>query len=133
MFASNFFENVMINLMRNQNYTAPSTYYLGLFITSPTDTGTAGQEISYSGYQRQVIEFSSPTASGSSLTVQNVDMISFPESPSNAGQVNFVGVFDSSENMYLYGQCYEFYLHKQILIPIRNGRYVRAVWHHDRR
>ena len=104
MYASNYFENLMLNLMRNQSVTAPVSLNLALFQSSPGDDGTSGQEVSYTGYARQPITFSAPAVSGSGMVTQNTDMISFPEAPASAGQVNFVAVFDSGSNMYLYGQ-----------------------------
>lgn len=106
MYASNFYENAALNLMRGQSVSAPSTLYLALFLSNPGDTGSEGTEISYSGYERQAITFSAPAASGSGLMVQNTSLISFAEASSSAGTVTYVGVFDSSlpgsGNMWLY-------------------------------
>ena len=77
MYASNFYENLVLNLMRGQSAAAPSNLYLALFLSNPGDTGSEGTEISYTGYARQPITFSSPAASGSGLMVQNTAMISF--------------------------------------------------------
>ena len=106
MYASNYFENAMLNLMRSQSITAPANLYLALFLSNPGDSGTDGTEITYSGYQRQAITFSAPAASGSGLMMQNTALISFPESSTSAGSVTYVGVFDSLSggNMWLYGQ-----------------------------
>lgn len=106
MYASNYFEDAMLNLMRSQNITAPSNLYVGLFLSNPTDTGTAGTEISYTGYARQAITFSAPAASGAGLSTENTLAITFPESESAAGTITFVGIFDSltGGNMWLYGQ-----------------------------
>lgn len=106
MYASNYFENAMLNLMRSQSITAPANLYLALFLSNPGDSGTEGTEITYSGYQRQAITFSAPAASGAGLMMQNTSLISFPESSTSAGSVTYVGVFDSSSggNMWLYGQ-----------------------------
>ena len=106
MYASNYFEEQMLNLMRGQSITAPSHLYLGLFLTNPTDTGTGGTEVSYSGYARQEIAFSAPAAAGSGMKIQNTAEITFPESAIDAGTVTYIGVFDaqSNGNMLLYAQ-----------------------------
>jgi len=106
MYASNYFENLMLNLMRGQSITAPASLYLALFLSNPGDAGTEGTEVTYSGYARQAITFSAPAASGSGLATQNSALISFPESPTSAGTVTYVAVFDglSGGNMWLYGQ-----------------------------
>lgn len=106
MYASNYFENLMLNLMRSQNITAPANLYLALFLSDPGDDGVSGTEITYSGYQRQAITFSAPTSSGSGLVTQNTAQITFPESPVSAGSVTYIAVFDSVSggNMWLYGQ-----------------------------
>ena len=107
MHASNYFEEKMLKLMRNEAITAPSKLYLGLFISSPTDTGSAGTECSYTGYARQEITFTEPTASGNGLAMQNTDDITFPECSAGTEVAAFIGVFDSqnvgSGNMLLYG------------------------------
>lgn len=104
MFASNYFENKMLNLMRGQAITAPATLYLGLFLSNPGDTGTEGTEISYTGYARQPITFSAPAQSGNSLIIQNAEQINFAEAGSNVGNVTYVAVFDALNggNMLLY-------------------------------
>lgn len=106
MYATNYFENAMLNLMRGQSITAPGTMYLALYLTNPSDTGTDGQEITYSGYARQAVTFSAPAASGGGLVIQNTALISFPEASTSAGTVNYVAVCDSASggNMWLYGQ-----------------------------
>ena len=57
MYASNYFENQVLNLMRNQPASGYSQLYLALFLSNPGDTGTEGTEISYSAYARQPISF----------------------------------------------------------------------------
>ena len=105
MYASNYFEEKMLNLMRSQSITAPTNLYLALFLSSPGDDGTSGTEISYSGYARQAISFSVPTASGNGLIMSNSALISFPQASAAAGSVTYAAVFDSSSggNMWLYG------------------------------
>ena len=44
MYATNYFENLMLNVARQQNITAPSTMYLALYQSNPSDTGTGGRK-----------------------------------------------------------------------------------------
>lgn len=106
MYATNYFENAMLNLMRGTSITAPASIYLALFVSNPGDTGTEGTEITYSGYARQAITFSAPATSGGGMVMENTALISFPEASTSAGTVTYVAVYDSltGGNMWLYGQ-----------------------------
>lgn len=104
MYASNYFENAMLNLMRGTNISAPANLYLALFLSDPGDDGTSGTEITYTGYARQTIAFTAPTSSGTGLMMENDSLISFAEAPASSGTVRYVAVFDGNNNMYLYGQ-----------------------------
>lgn len=105
MFASDYFENKIISLLLGgTGISAPSTYYVALFASNPGETGGQGTEISYTGYERQVVTFAGPVVAGSGLTMQNDTVITFPESPSATNPVQYVGIFDGSNNMWLYGK-----------------------------
>lgn len=130
MYATNYFEDAMLNLLKNTSITAPNTVYLALFMTNPTDTGTAGTEVSYSGYARQAISFSAPVASGSGLAIQNSADITFPESPSNTGAVNYVAVMDAASggNMWLYGELDETLNIQTGVSPVFQAGNVKWIW-----
>lgn len=130
MYASNYFEEKMLNLLRGQNITAPSTLYLGLFLSNPSDTGSAGTEISYSGYARKAITFSAPAASGNNLYMQNTAEIKFAESSTSAGTVQYVGVFDSltGGNMLLYGQLTSSLVVQNGVSPVFRAGSVKWTW-----
>lgn len=130
MYASNYFEEKMLKLMRGDGMNAPANLYLALFTTNPTDTGTAGTEVSYNGYQRQIIEFSAPTASGTGLAMQNTVDITFPESDSSAGTVSYVAVFDSDSggNMYLYAQVSSSLVIQTGVSPVFRAGTVKWTW-----
>ncbi len=104
MYATNYFEEKMLNLMHGYNISAPEKLYLELFLTDPGDAGTGGTPISYSGYARQEIIFGEPTADGDGLAISNTEQINFAESPIDAGRVICVGVYDAQigGNMLLY-------------------------------
>ncbi len=130
MYASNYFENLMLNLMRSQSISAPSNLYLALFLSNPTDDGASGTEIAYSGYQRQPIVFTAPTASGSGLMISNNALITFPESSTSAGSVTYIGVFDSLSggNMWLYGQLDSALNVQANVSPVFRANSVSWIW-----
>lgn len=106
MYATDYFENKMINLMRGTSITAPSNVYLALFLSNPTDTGTGGTEVSYTNYARQAVTFSAPAASGSGLMIQNSAQVTFAEASTAAGTITHVGLYDAASggNLLLYSQ-----------------------------
>lgn len=108
MYASNYFESVIINLMRGTTFTAPANLYVGLFLSNPSDTGTGGTEVSYSGYARQKVTFQLD----GSASIQNSNTITFPESKTSiSSPVSHIGIYDSltgtsgsSTHLWLYGE-----------------------------
>lgn len=130
MYATNYFENAMLNLMRGTSITAPAAMYLALFLSNPGDTGTDGTEITYSGYARQAVTFSAPTASGSGLMIENTALISFPEAATSAGTVTYVAVYDSltGGNMWLYGQLDTPLTVQTGVSPVFRASSVRWIW-----
>lgn len=130
MYATNYYENAMLNLMRSTSITAPANLYLALFLSNPGDTGTEGTEVTYSGYARQAITFSAPAASGSGLAMQNTALITFPEAPASAGSVTYVAVMDSLSggNMWLYGQLDQALTIQTGVSPVFRAGAVRWIW-----
>ena len=72
-------------------YTQPTTVYLALFTTDPTDAGT-GTEVSGGSYARQSISWNTP-ASGA---VTNSADVTFPQATADYGVVSHIGIFDAS-------------------------------------
>lgn len=109
MYATDYYETLILNMMRGQTAQAPTGLYLALYLNNPTDTGHAGTEVSYSGYARQPITFSAPAPMNSGIGIQNVNDITFPLTPVSLGSVSHVGVMDSltGGNMLLYGEFTE--------------------------
>jgi hypothetical protein len=130
MYATNYFENAMLNVMRGTSITAPAAMYLALFLSNPGDTGTDGTEITYSGYARQAVTFSAPTVSGSGLMIENTALISFPEATTSAGTVTYVAVYDSLSggNMWLYGQLDTALTVQTGVSPVFRAGSVRWIW-----
>lgn len=88
---SNYLENALINgTIRGTTYTAPTTVYVGLFTSDPTDAGS-GTEVSGGSYARQSASFAAPS-NGASVT--NAD-ITFPQATGNWGTVGWIGIFDA--------------------------------------
>lgn len=130
MYATNYFEEAMLNLMRSTNITAPSALYLALYQSNPTDTGAAGTEAAYAGYARQPITFSAPAASGNGLAMQNTSLITFPEAPATSGTVTYVAVIDSLSggNMWLYGQLDQPLVIQAGVSPVFRAGSVKWIW-----
>lgn len=101
---TNYFETAILNTMRNITATAPSAVYVALFLSDPTESGTAGTEVTYQGYARQAVTFTTPSSSGTTITCSNSDQIVFPTPNSAAGTVTHIGIMDapSGGNMLVY-------------------------------
>lgn len=89
---SNYLENALINAtLRNTAYTSPTTVYLALYTTDPTDADT-GTEVSGAAYARQSITFGAPTDGVST----NSAAIEFPQAGGSWGTVAYIGIRDAS-------------------------------------
>ena len=89
---SNYLENALINVtLRNTAYTTPTTVYLALYTSDPTDADT-GTEVSGGDYARQSITMGAPS---NGVSVSSAD-ISFPQCTVSWGTVAFVGIRDAS-------------------------------------
>lgn len=88
---SNYLENALINAtLRNTGYTSPTTVYLALYTTDPTDADT-GTEVSGGSYARQSITFGAPSNGVSTNSVA----IEFPQATGSWGTITHVGIRDS--------------------------------------
>jgi len=89
---SNYLETALINgTLRNTQYTVPTTVYLALYSTDPTDAD-AGTEIAQGNYARQSVDFVAPT---DGVTSNSAD-ISFPVATVDyLGDVTHVGIRDA--------------------------------------
>ena len=89
---SNYLENALINgTLRATTYTAPTTVYVGLYTTDPTDANT-GTEVSGGSYARTSVTFGAPS-NGVSL---NSAAVEFPQASSSWGTVGWIGILDAS-------------------------------------
>jgi hypothetical protein len=98
---SNYLENALINAtLRNTTYTSPSTVYVGLFLTDPTDAGS-GTEVSGGSYARKAMTFGAPS-NGASV---NSAAVEFDQATGDWGTIPFFAIFDAltSGNMLYHG------------------------------
>ena len=88
---SNYLENALINVtLRNTAYTTPTTVYLALYTSDPTDADT-GTEVSGGSYARQAITMGAPSNGVST----NSAAIEFPQCTVAWGTVAFIGIRDA--------------------------------------
>ncbi len=88
---SNHLENALINaVLRNTSYTSPTTTYLALYTSDPTDADT-GTEITGGSYVRQAITFGAP----SNGTSTNSAAVEFPQATADWGVITYVGIRDA--------------------------------------
>lgn len=88
---SNYLENALINAtLRNTSYTSPSTVYVGLFTTDPTDAGT-GTEVTGGSYARVAVTFGAPSNGVST----NSGAVEFAQATASWGTVTHIGILDA--------------------------------------
>lgn len=100
---SDYLEEKLINhTYGGTAFTQPSTWYVALFNTDPTDTG-GGTELTGGGYARQAVTF---TIGGSpTFVASNSADVTFPTATADWSTINYVAIFDASTagNMLDYG------------------------------
>jgi hypothetical protein len=88
---SNYLENALINVtLRATSYTAPTTVYVALYTTDPTDADT-GTECSGTSYARQAVTFGAPSNGAST----NSAAVEFPQAGSSWGTITHIGIRDA--------------------------------------
>jgi len=88
---SNYLENALINAtLRNTSYTSPTTIYVALFTSDPTDAGS-GTEVSGGSYARTSVTFAAPS---NGVSLSNADC-TFPQCTSTWGTVGWIGLYDA--------------------------------------
>ncbi len=98
---SNYLENALINAtLRNTAYSSPSTVYVGLFTSDPTDAGT-GTEVSGGSYARKAMTFGSPSNGAST----NSGAVEFDQATGDWGTITHFAIFDAltTGNMLYHG------------------------------
>lgn len=92
---SNYLENkVLDHTLRGASgaYTAPTTVYVGLFTSDPTDAGS-GTEVSGGSYARQSVTFGTAASSGS---ISNTAAVVFATASASWGTITHIGILDNS-------------------------------------
>jgi hypothetical protein len=89
---SNHLENALINAtLRNTAYTSPTTVYVGLYTSDPTDANT-GTEVSGGSYARTSVTFGAP----SNGVTTNSGAVEFPQATASWGTVGWIGILDAA-------------------------------------
>ncbi len=94
---TDYLENKMLGHLFGTAYTAPTTVYMALSTTTPTDAGGNVTEPSGNGYARVAIGNNSTNwnaASGG--TVTNKTAITFPEATGSWGTVTHFVLYDAA-------------------------------------
>ena len=100
-----YFENAIVNLMRNTSFTEVAVY-VALFTDSASpaelEAGTLTNEVSGGSYARQLAGLSAPSDGASS----NASDIAFPQATADWGTVRYVALMDavSAGNVLMYSQ-----------------------------
>jgi hypothetical protein len=88
-------DKVLEHVFGGNAYSAPSTLYVALYTSAPSDTG-GGTEVSGGGYVRKTSTFN---VSGTNpTTASNAGAIEYPTATANYGTVVAVGIFDASSS-----------------------------------
>lgn len=88
---STYLANAVINAtLRSTSFTSPSTVYLALFLTDPTDGGT-GAEVSGASYVRKAISLTAP----SNGITTNSSAVTFDAATTDWGTVTYIAIYDA--------------------------------------
>jgi len=95
-------EGVLNHTLRGQTLSTPSTIYIALFTTDPTDEAT-GNELTDSAYVRQDAAkgesigngWTSPSVSGDGMSVSNAKVIQFPPIADGSVTITHYALFDA--------------------------------------
>jgi hypothetical protein len=92
MSLTNAFETSTLQyLFTTGSVTRPTAWYLGLFTSDPTETGSAGTEVSGGGYARKAVTF---TVSGNLAT--NSGAIEWDAATASFGTITHIAVLDAA-------------------------------------
>ena len=83
-------DKVLDHVLRNVSYSSPTTVFVGLYTSNPTDTNS-GTEVTGGSYARQALSVT--TASGGIVT-SSAD-VTFPQCTVLWGSVGFIGILDA--------------------------------------
>ena len=88
---SDYLENkVLDHVLRNVSYSSPTTVFVGLYTSNPTDTNS-GTEVTGGSYARQTL---SVTTASNGIVTSSAD-VTFPQCTVLWGSVGFIGILDA--------------------------------------
>ena len=88
---SDYLENkVLDHVLRNTSYTSPTTVFVGLYTSNPTDTNS-GTDVTGGSYARQAL---SVTTASAGIVTSSAD-VTFPQCTASWGSVGFIGILDA--------------------------------------
>jgi hypothetical protein len=88
---SDYLENkVLDHVLRNVSYSSPTTVFVGLYTSNPTDTNS-GTEVTGGSYARQAL---SVTTASAGIVTSSAD-VTFPQCTASWGSVGFIGILDA--------------------------------------
>jgi hypothetical protein len=88
---SNYLENKLLDhVLRSENFTSPTTVFVGLFTSDPGDDNT-GTECTGGAYARQILSVT--TATGGIVT-SSAD-VNFPQATTAWGTISHLGLLDA--------------------------------------
>jgi hypothetical protein len=88
---SDYLENkVLDHVLRNVSYSSPTTVFVGLYTSDPTDTNS-GTEVTGGSYARQSLSVSAASAG---IVTSSAD-VTFPQCTASWGSVGFIGILDA--------------------------------------
>ncbi|MDR2076905.1 MAG: hypothetical protein LBP61_08275 [Desulfovibrio sp.] len=90
---TNYMAQAILNhLLSKDEYTPPSTMYVGLYDVDPGKAGTDGTEVTGGGYARQPVTFGDVSGEG---VVVNSEAVIFPDVTSPWGSVAGFALLDA--------------------------------------
>jgi hypothetical protein len=105
MSATNGFETSLLNLIftntNNANIgdatglrgsTTAGSFYIALYSTDPTETGAAGNELSYTGYGRVAVARTTSAFDVTSADATNKAILNFGQCTVGSGTANYFGI-----------------------------------------
>lgn len=94
--ASDYLETATLNyFLRNQAVAQPTSVWLALYISDPTDADT-GTEVSGGGYARKQVTFGAPTQVGGKAVVSNNQKVEFDIATTDWGTIPYWGIRDAA-------------------------------------
>lgn len=90
-FVNSFETTVLQWSLTTDAVTRPTTWYVALFTSDPTDTGAAGTEVSGGSYARTAVTFS---VTGD--TASNSAAVEFAAATASWGTVTHIGIMNAS-------------------------------------